>query len=81
MTGLSPRARGIREICVHQRNSHGSIPACAGNTACATNAKTCPRVYPRVRGEYSQVVAADARIPVYPRVRGEYSFVLPSSST
>ena len=74
MTGLSPRVRGSPAGPADARQSHGSIPACAGEpTRSAARPSKC-RVYPRVCGG-----AKMARIRTIkpeglsPRVRGGLS--------
>ncbi len=56
--GSSPRVRGTR----FHGNAHcchlGIIPACAGNTLCATVALCKPRDHPRVCGEHADVMSA-----------------------
>ena len=69
--GPSPRARGSRPLHLITDPSLGSIPACAGEPACATTAARPPGVHPRVRGGARNLVLRDLETSgPSPRARG-----------
>ena len=71
MRGLSPRARGNRVTVEGDGDLSGSIPACAGESACAPPRLRPSRVYPRVRGGIIVVAPGDKNRPgLSPRARG-----------
>ena len=71
-TGLSPRVRGKRGVCVAEARWTGSIPACAGETGGLRRIRGRWWVYPRVCGGnvISCQQAGYAR-GLSPRVRGK----------
>ncbi len=69
--GPSPRARGAQVRVVGQRGGVGTIPACAGSTACGATRPPRPGDHPRVRGEHRPgEVVIDAEPGPSPRARG-----------
>ena len=75
--GLSPRVRGNLEQGVHWGECPGSIPACAGEPACARCRRRDRPVYPRVCG--GTVPVGDS-VPIdgglSPRVRGNLGGII-----
>ena len=69
--GLSPRVRGNRLPCLGFRRRWGSIPACAGEPACAHRGMRTVSVYPRVCGGTRPVTEMPSKpTGLSPRVRG-----------
>ncbi len=69
--GLSPRARGNRELHHHRRARHGTIPACAGEPLMPCRGSDVSRDYPRVRGGTALAAARQSLLSgLSPRARG-----------
>ena len=69
--GLSPRVRGNHPRPVHSRRRPGSIPACAGEPLMRPSDSDDFRVYPRVCGGTSSLLAYQPPLQgLSPRVRG-----------
>ena len=69
--GLSPRVRGNHVEFDAPHAVHGSIPACAGESAASSVAAATPAVYPRVCGGIpAEVWAGAGTRGLSPRVRG-----------
>ena len=69
--GSSPRVRGTPLVDHVERLQEGIIPACAGNTTCASWREYWPRDHPRVCGEHLvDYRARRAETGSSPRVRG-----------
>ncbi len=69
--GLSPRVRGNRLRCFPNTHRRGSIPACAGEPAPASQYRDEKGVYPRVCGGTRPLLPATHNSPgLSPRVRG-----------
>ena len=58
LTGLSPLARGTRDVWMTTRSEYRFIPAGAGNTSRKKPRCVLLSVYPRWRGEHDQLAAA-----------------------
>ena len=53
--GLSPHARGNRELLGVLAFLHGTIPACTGKPPCRNSTRSESKDYPRMHGETQQV--------------------------
>ena len=74
--GLSPRVRGKRRLDITATPPRRSIPACAGETPCASRWTAASAVYPRVcGGNYQQCYRCVECRGLSPRVRGKPSDV------
>ncbi len=51
--GSSPPARGTHKLAAKWLHNLGLIPACAGNTTCATSGGQTRAAHPRLRGEHN----------------------------
>ncbi len=72
--GLSPRARGNREVSAVLGVGRGSIPACAGEPIHPGAISIADQVYPRVRGgTCSRIKLLEAVCGLSPRARGNRS--------
>ena len=71
--GLSPLARGTLPVAAYHAQSARFIPAGAGNTKCRTLRASLSAVYPRWRGEHSQInVANHLTTGLSPLARGTH---------
>ena len=69
--GLSPRARGNRELQQPSRLGRRSIPACAGEPDITDDDDELDEVYPRVRGGTCTIAVVEpAILGLSPRARG-----------
>ena len=78
---LSPRVRGKPGYLAGSAAKQGSIPACAGETACPVLETEAPRVYPRVCGGNN--MSCTHHLPpegLSPRVRGKHPVTCSSAA-